>query len=190
MSSEFAIFFTIAARLNATSPHSAKNQITRRPTNAARSTQLLNFSNSTAVAWVWNPVCPSLQALNRDQTLGLRSVVPSTSSSFYYQSHPIMPRCEAVLLLLIQSTVFPGFRQIREPHPATARPPATKSEYQPAPLAATRHLWRTCASRRKTTDQHGRQGRREPRCFPVLARQIDENKQSFLHPAKRRTGPQ
>ena len=31
---------------------------------------------STAVAWVWTPAGPQLQALNRDQTLGLRSVVP------------------------------------------------------------------------------------------------------------------
>lgn len=41
-------------------------------------------------------------ASNRDQTLGLRSVVPSTSSSDSFHlawSHPIMPRCEACVSL-------------------------------------------------------------------------------------------
>ena len=47
----------------------------------ARSTQLLNFPNSTAVAWVWNPASPDIQTNGRDQTLGLRSVVPLASSS-------------------------------------------------------------------------------------------------------------
>src|SRR5580698_1227496 len=57
-----------------------------------RSTQLLNF-NSTAVAWVWIAGQP-FQALDRDQTLGLRSDFPrlrlnSTENQFLQE-----PRCE------------------------------------------------------------------------------------------------
>jgi hypothetical protein len=61
----------------------AQRKISKHPDarKQARSTQLLNFPNSTAVAWVWNPVRPYFQAVNRDQTLGLRSVVPLASSS-------------------------------------------------------------------------------------------------------------
>jgi hypothetical protein len=83
------------------------------PDKGARSTQLLNYSNSNAVAWVCIPAGPCFQAGDRDQTLGLRSVVPLASSSFTSKSHPIMPRCEALLLLPIQSTAFPCYRQLR-----------------------------------------------------------------------------
>jgi len=56
--------------------HSAKfqNIYTLEITSAEHSAPEL--PNSTAVAWVWIPAGPYFQAFNRDQTLGLRSVVP------------------------------------------------------------------------------------------------------------------
>ena len=92
-----------------------KDQITRRRQNGAEHSAP-EHPNSTAVAWVWNPVSPDIRTIDRDQTLGLRSVVPLASSSDSLNpvpSHLITPRCEAVLLLPIQSTVFLRFRQIR-----------------------------------------------------------------------------
>ena len=79
MSSENHNLFRKIATIPSRS-HSAKNQITRRRQIGAEHSapELLN---STAVAWVWNPVRPHFQAVNRDQTLGLRSVVPLASSS-------------------------------------------------------------------------------------------------------------
>jgi hypothetical protein len=73
VSSEIAIFFAIAALPS--SPHSAKNQITRRRQIGAEHLAP-ELPNSTAVAWVWNPVRPRFQAGNRDQTLGLPGDLP------------------------------------------------------------------------------------------------------------------
>ncbi len=64
-------------------------------------------SKSTAVAWVWMPAGP--WALNRDQTLGLRSVFP-------LQSAPILPepRCEACFATHLEYRAF-HFRASRTP---------------------------------------------------------------------------
>jgi hypothetical protein len=89
-----------------------KIKITRRRQNGAEHLAPVHL-NSTAVAWVWNPACPCFQAVNRDQTLGLRSVVP-LASSFCFQCRPKfvtakpMPRCEARLLLPDQYYLVSG----------------------------------------------------------------------------------
>jgi hypothetical protein len=59
-----------------------KIKITKRRQNGAEHSapELLN---STAVAWVWIRSTPAYWAIDRDQTLGLRSVVP-LAGSFYF----------------------------------------------------------------------------------------------------------
>ena len=140
LSSRTAIFLTITVALKPFS-HCAKYQNNRTPTKR-RGALSSCTSQSTAVAWVWIPAgpcfhcLPELQAChnsgqNRDQTLGLRSVVPSTSSSWTStgiqnpspQSHSIMPRCEAVFLLLslcfsclLRVPHFVAASKPREPH--------------------------------------------------------------------------
>jgi len=103
-----------------TNSHSAENQNNRTPEQPGAEHSAPDEDQplkSTAVAWVWIPVCPLPEALDRDQTLGLRSVVPLASSSWRLnirlQSHPIMPRCEALFLLLIQHTALRGSMQLR-----------------------------------------------------------------------------
>jgi hypothetical protein len=89
-----------------TSSHSAKDQNNQTPTKRRGALSSKNFQettspellNSTAVAWVWIPVGPYRMACNRDQTLGLRSVVPSTSSSGPYYPTRATQSCRGAKL--------------------------------------------------------------------------------------------
>ena len=143
------------------------------------------------MAWVWSPVGPHFQACptsghDRNQTLGLRSVVPLASSSLLSpdrsrslpdRSHPIMPRCEAGLLLPIENTVFQCRRQLCEPHSTTARPTTAKLEYQPPLVPTTQELWRSCgtplqwASRKRPAPEteHAPQAPPRPEIFRKVA---------------------
>ena len=58
------------------SSHSGENPNIDTPEITGAEHSAPELLNSTAVAWVWTPVGPQPLALNRDQTLGLRSVVP------------------------------------------------------------------------------------------------------------------
>jgi len=73
--------------LTLNSAQRSKIKITGRPRQSGAEHSAPEFLSSTAVAWVWNPVRPYFQAVNRDQTLGLRSVVPLASSSWTFL-HP------------------------------------------------------------------------------------------------------
>jgi hypothetical protein len=80
----------------------------------ARSTQLLNYSNSTCSGLGldsgppflpgWRPRSNAWTALRRSLSKQL-PVDP-------FRSHPIMPRCEAVFLLPIENTAFQRCRQL------------------------------------------------------------------------------
>jgi len=86
LSSDFAIFFAIAAHLSSPSAQ-RKDQITRRRQNGAEHSapeplnqlQWLGFGIRSALA----SRLASTSGHDRDQTLGLRSVVPLASSSWF-----------------------------------------------------------------------------------------------------------
>jgi hypothetical protein len=129
------------------------------PNLRARSTQLLNNSNSNAVAWVWIPVCPCFQAClnlrprprSNAWTALRRSLNQQLRSHPSVPSHPIVPRCEAYFSYQLRIPHFSASGNFHEPHPATARPTAAKLEYQPTPAPASRRLWRTCGTRADPT---------------------------------------
>src|ERR1035441_6229577 len=79
---DFQLFSTVSdpriPRLSRSNPvrNSAIMANTRTPMKRARSTQLLNLSNSTCSGLGLDSGRPRFQAGERDQTLGLRSVVP------------------------------------------------------------------------------------------------------------------
>jgi hypothetical protein len=117
---------------------------------------------STAVAWVWIPVCPDsrlalISGCDRDQTLGLRSVVPLAGSSLSGAT------LQAVNQPAHQAVNQPTHAEVRSSTSATQttipciavpckfgvpllppHPQATGSEYQPKAHAAIGNLWRSC----------------------------------------------
>jgi hypothetical protein len=90
----------------------------RTPDNRTRSTQLLNFSNSNAVAWVWTPASPCFQAIDRDQnawtalrrSLSKQLPVSSRSGSGATQS---CRGAKQLLLLPTKNTVLSCDGQLR-----------------------------------------------------------------------------
>jgi hypothetical protein len=93
---------------------------------------------------------PCFQAIDRNQTLGLRSVVPLASSSPSIRSGATQS-CRGAKQYFSCRFRIPYFNaagNCREPHAATARPTAAKLEYQPPPVPTTQELWRSCGTPR------------------------------------------
>jgi hypothetical protein len=113
---------------------------------------------SNAVAWVWIPVGPSLPGLPRRQaTTAIKRLDCAPSIPWQaaqpvlflpVRSHPMMPRCEAVLLL--PTPEYLVLALVATSRYLVDQQPTAKPDYQRLHVWATSTLWRSCASRGKS----------------------------------------